>query len=161
MTNQSIFVPRFSGAILYREIQSDGGGLQYVEGPTLLRDFHVGSISMVGSRRARTFGSDYITTSNVIRITEVKEGMANRAIHIHFRTRNTPYVLVVSPESVTYNRDLGKLIDLTQSGDIDSDEWLTEFKLFKEHVDYEYKKSRIKQEASRKASGEAKGEATT
>lgn len=138
MINQTLFIPRYYGATLFKEIP--GGGLEYVEGPMLLRDFHVGGLTMVGSRHTRTFGNDYWLTSNIVSITKISESTGKISL-IYYQTRNSAYVLQVDSRSIRYRDDLQELVDVTQTGDIEDVSWLLIAIAFKGTADEEYKET--------------------
>jgi hypothetical protein len=123
-----------------------------VEAPRLLHDFYVGSYATVGSITTRTFGSDYWRTSNIMEITEIREGVnQNGDVHIYFRTMNTPYVLEVQPSAISYRDDLEPLVKETQR-DINSKEWMK--------LCMEFRKVRVNEIEDRQAKAESKAEST-
>lgn len=128
-----------------------------MEGPVLLRDFHVGSVAEVGSRFTRTFGDDYWTTSNIIKITRV-EPRKRGLVHVYFHTLNTPYVLEVDARSITYRDDMGPLINETQNGNIESSEWLNLAVEFRKVTDEEFKERQIKDRKDAKAKRQAEAD---
>ena len=125
---QMIFIPRYSPATLYRVLENKGG-LQFVEGSQLLRDFHIGCVAAVGGLK-----TDW-STSNVKRIVDVDTSYA--LCRVFFDTRNTSYCLVTEAEFISYREDLTNLAKQTAL-DIDSDEWIKLIKEFRRIADVEY-----------------------
>lgn len=83
-------------------------------------------------------------------ITKIRENInVKDYVHVYFQTRNTPYVLEVRKEVISFRDDLEPLVQETQR-DINSDQWMKECKAFKEVVNDEFSKRREEEKATLK-----------
>jgi len=135
MNIQTIFIPNGPHINLYQEVD---GNLQYLNGPWLDHEFHVGSYCLMGNHKT------YYRTRNITRIESVKKREVDNSIMVKFCTVNSTYVLRLENDStIQYREDLEDLA-IETGMNMGGPEWLDLLLKFKRKVDEEESNSKDK-----------------